>query len=151
MTPPAKPTFCPHCHSNKIIRKGTRKNQFRLVPLYFCKDCYKYFSSVDIAKVKYLPHVILRALSLYDLGYPQTTVAKMLTARYRVQVPQRTVSSWLARYEKLCTFRSLRPKAVKLYSPEDMVSTQTLEHRQVYEFKLHLAKLELLGNVLGKP
>lgn len=140
----AKPTFCPHCHSEKIIRKGTRKNQYRVIPLYLCKICFKYFSVAEIAKVKYPPHIILKALSLYNLGYSQSEVIKQLTSKYHIRVPQRTISSWLERYAKISTFRKLRSQAVKLYAPENMIVTKTLEHRQVYEFKIHQGKLTLL-------
>lgn len=149
MSIPAKPSFCPHCHSEKVIRKGTRKNQFRVIPLYLCKACSKYFSSVDIARVKYPPHIILKALSLYNLGHPQTEVVGILTARYKVRVPQRTISSWLTRYAKLCAFRQLRSKALKLYRPTDMIKSQRLDHRQIYVHTFHRAKAKLLSNTLN--
>ncbi len=146
--PITKPTFCPHCHSSQIIRKGTRKNQYMVVPLYLCKDCLKYFSSAQISKVKYPPHIILKALSLYNLGYSQSEVITKLASNHRIKVPQRTVSSWLERYSDITLFRKLRSKAVKLFKPQDMIYTKQLEHKQVYDFKIHQAKLILLEKSL---
>jgi hypothetical protein len=100
--------------------------------------------------VKYDPFHILKALSLYNLGYSQSRVSSLLASRHHVQVPQRTISSWIARYAGLCAFKNLRQKAMHLYSPMQMIGAQRLEHRQVYSYKFHRAKLELLQGVLPR-
>ena len=151
MSVPYKPTFCPHCHANNIIRKGIRRNQYRLIPLYFCKSCFKYFSTETIARVKYPPHVIIKARSYYNLGYSQSEVARILAKSHRLKVPRRTISLWLERYKDVCTFNRLRDQAKKLYSPQEMILSHTFEHRQTYGYKLHLAKLELLKGTLPHP
>jgi transposase-like protein len=143
--------LCPYCNSDQLIRKGTRKNRYRTVPLYQCKNCDRYFSLAALAGVKYPPRAILTALGLYNLGYSQSRVAEKISAKYHVKIPQRTVSSWVERYAKLCPFGRLRAKAAKLYRPAEMVSRISLQHRQVYTYKLHQAKLRLLENTLQSP
>jgi hypothetical protein len=144
MTIPSKPSFCPYCHSQAIIKKGSRQNLYRLIPQYRCKTCYKYFSSVTIAKVKYPPRLIMQAITYYNLGHPQTTVANLLAKKHRTRVPRRTISDWLNRYRLVCTYARFRDRAIKRYQPDDLIQSHLLEHRQVYTFQLHRAKLELL-------
>ncbi len=145
------PTHCPFCRSKKLIHKGTRKNQYRLAPRYLCKTCRRYFTFGGIPGAKYPPEVILKALSLYNLGYPQTAVAERLAARYRMNVSQRTISSWIKRYAPLCTFKNLRTNALEFYAPKQMIAAQRLDHRQVYIYRYHKAKLELLQSILPRP
>jgi transposase-like protein len=141
---------CPFCHSTQIVRKGTRKNQVRVVQLFQCKTCQRYFSSTPLGGVKYHPFHILKALSFYNLGYPQSRVSSLLASRHHVKVPQRTISSWIARYAGLCAFKNLRPRAMRLFPPAQMICTQRLEHRQVYRYKFHRAKLDLLEGALPR-
>lgn len=138
---------CPQCGSVQVIRKGVRQNQFRPVQLYRCNNCGRYFSATDIARAKYPARVILNALRLYHLGYPQEEVARLLASKHHIGVPQRTISSWIKRYASLCTFGKLRAKAIKLYKPGEMIAKRTLQHRQVYAYQLHRAKLDLLGGL----
>lgn len=142
---------CPQCGSGRVIRKGVRHNQYRPVQLYHCKACGKHFSAAGIARVKYPAPIILKALSLYNLGHSQEEVARLLAARHRLQVPQRTISSWIIRYASLCTFGKLRAKAIRLYKPGEMITSHSLQHRQVYRFQMHRAKLELLQGALPRP
>jgi transposase-like protein len=149
MTIPGKPSFCPHCHSHAIIKKGSRQNLYRIIPQYQCRSCYKYFSSATIAKVKYPPRLIMQAITYYNLGHPQTTVANLLAKKHRTRVPRRTISEWIKRYRSVCIYVRLRDQAVKRYQPENLIQTHLLEHRQVYTFQLHRAKLELLETNLS--
>lgn len=150
MSASVQPSACPFCHSTQIIRKGTRKNQVRVVQVFQCKTCQRYFSSAPLAGVKYDAFHILKALSFYNLGYSQGRVSSLLASRYHVKAPQRTISSWIARYASLCAFKNLRQKAIHLYSPMQMIGAQRLEHRQVYSYKFHRAKLDLLEGVLAR-
>jgi predicted RNA-binding Zn-ribbon protein involved in translation (DUF1610 family) len=35
----SKPDFCPTCDGRRIIKRGLRKNCFRRLQIYSCKDC----------------------------------------------------------------------------------------------------------------
>ena len=74
----SKPDFCPVCDGRRIIKRGLRKNSFRQLQIYWCKDCGGYFSSLTGLKgVKYPPRVIARALCLYNLGHSQEDTARL--------------------------------------------------------------------------
>lgn len=148
--PKSTPVLCPHCSSALVTRKGFRQNRYRSVPLYRCTACGKYFSISGIAKVLHPPHIIVKTLSLYNLGYSQQEIVRLLGSRHRHKVSQRTVSSWITRYAHLCPFLRLRGQAHKTYTPDTMIVKKLLRHQQVYAFQLHRAKLDLLEDVLPR-
>jgi transposase-like protein len=137
----AKPDVCPTCHGRRIVRDGVRKNTFRQLQIYWCKDCRAHFSSLTGLKgVKYPPRLIARAVSLYNGGYSQEEVARRIASEHRIAVPRRTISDWISGYRPITTFHRLRAAAVEQFG-HNMLRQRTLDHQQVYEYKLHLAKL----------
>jgi ATP-dependent exoDNAse (exonuclease V) beta subunit len=55
-----------------------------------------------------------------------------------------TLSAWIAQYSQLCRYERLRPYAVKMYNPADMVEVVTMAHRQLFRFRYHRAKTRLM-------
>jgi transposase-like protein len=146
----SKPDFCPACDGRQIIKRGLRKNNFRQLQIYFCKDCRKYFSSLAGLKgVKYPPRVIARALCLYNLGHSQEEAARRIASEHRLTVPRRTISDWISGYRSITTFGRLRAAAL-LKFPDGMLKNRRLEHQQIYEYKVHLPKLELMAQVVPR-
>jgi len=132
------------------IKRGLRKNSHRQLQIYFCKDCGKYFSSLAGLKgVKYPPRVIARALCLYNLGHSQEETVRRIASEHRVKVARRTVSDWISGYRSITTFHRLRAAAIQKF-PGGMLKERSLEHQQVYEYKVHLAKLALMHNAVAQ-
>ena len=139
----AKPDCCPSCDGRQIIKRGLRKNSYRHLQIYWCRSCGKYFSPLaGVKRVKYPPRVIARALCLYNLGHSQEETAREIAAEFRITVPRRTLADWIAGCRTITTFHRLRSTAVFSFSQE-MLRERTLEHQQIYEYKVHLAKLAL--------
>jgi transposase-like protein len=146
----SKPDFCPACDGRQIVKRGLRKNSLRQLQIYFCKDCGKYFSPLAGPKgVKYPPRVIARALCLYNLGHSQEETVRRIASEHRVKVPRRTVSDWISGYRSITTFHRLRAAAIQEF-PDGMLKERSLEHQQVYEYKVHLAKLALMHNAVAQ-
>ncbi len=135
---------CSYCNRKDVIKAGVRKNRFQKIQRYHCKNCRRFFIDKALKDKTYPAKVILKAISLYNLGYPKKHVIKELLRRYNIKVPQRTISEWLKRYSNPCTYYTLRKEAIKLFKPKDIILSEKLEHKQVYNFKLHLGKLALL-------
>lgn len=55
-----------------------------------------------------------------------------------------TLSNWLSETTELCRFSRMRAYALKNFSPKDMVITATLAHRQLYRYRFHQAKCDLM-------
>jgi len=84
LTIQSKPDFCPECDGRRIITRGLRKNSFRQLQIYWCKDCGGYFVPlVGMRGVKYPPRVIARTLCLYNLGHSQEAAARRIALEHR--------------------------------------------------------------------
>ena len=135
---------CLYCRAKDIIRFGIRKSRFGNIQKYLCKHCRRNFTDKPLSYASYPAKIILKAVSLYNLGYSQNNVVNQISQRYGIKVPQRTLSDWIARYLNPCTYYALRKQAIKLYKPKDIILSERLQHKQVYNFKLHKAKIVLL-------
>jgi hypothetical protein len=143
-----RPDSCPSCDSRRIIKRGLRKNSLRHLQIYCCKDCGRYFASLQGLKgVKYPPRVIARALCLYCLGFTQDEVVRRLLFEHRIAVPRRTLSHWIAGYRSITTFCRLRSAAVLRFG-QDMIRERILDRRQTYEYKVHIPKLALTADAV---
>src|SRR6195256_4236774 len=140
------PDRCPHCNSKRLIKKGTRKKKLEDVPLYRCRSCGRTFAPGPLAirnKTYPLPE-ILEAFTLYDRGNTLEATAEKLSSRFGHRVAPSTISRWLAEHPALTTYRRLRDRGRRQFSPTQLIRTHKLYHRQVYEFAYHRAKLAFL-------
>ncbi|MEK6912671.1 MAG: PD-(D/E)XK nuclease family protein [Nanoarchaeota archaeon] len=140
---------CPFCNSTKVKKQGKRKSKLQITQKYLCKKCDKYFSDNEkrILNKTYPAKIILQSISLYNLGHSQQKVSKLIAQRYKIIVPQRTISEWLNTYKNVCTFHKMRKQAIKLYPPDEIIETNTFMHNNLpYKFQIHRAKLKLLFN-----
>jgi hypothetical protein len=81
-------------------------------------------------------------LCLYNLGHSQEGTARRIASEHRITVPRRTVSAWISGYRSITTFHRLRSAAILQFG-HNMLKERTLDHQQVYQYKVHLAKLAL--------
>ena len=140
------PTRCPHCNSTRLVKKGTRKNKLERVPLYRCRACGRTFAAGPLAirnKTYPLPE-ILEALTLYNRGNTLGDTATKISSRYGHPVAASSISRWLSEHPTLTSYRRLRARGRRLFSPTRIIRAQKLYHRQVYEFAYHRAKLAFL-------
>src|SRR6202795_1340482 len=140
------PERCPHCNGKRLIKKGTRKKKLEDVPLYRCRSCGRTFAPGPRAirnKTYPLPE-ILEAFTRYDRGNTLEATAEKISSRYGHGVAPSTISRWLAEHPALTTYRRLRERGRRLFTPTQLIRTHKLYHRQVYEFAYHRAKLAFL-------
>ncbi len=135
---------CPYCSGSAIVKKGKREKKMEIVQLWFCADCKKVFTP-QLVKGKSFPlRVIFDGMSYYNLGYSLENSCRFLKAKYGLAVAASTVGQWIEEYRELCTYRRMREYAMRRYTPRQTLVSATLYHRQVYTFRYHPAKLELL-------
>jgi hypothetical protein len=80
----SRPDFRPAYDGRWIIKRGLRKNSFRHLQIYWCKDCGGYFVSlVGLKGVKYPPRVIARALCPVQLRIPTCTEPRNGSSRVK--------------------------------------------------------------------
>jgi DNA-directed RNA polymerase subunit RPC12/RpoP len=145
-SPIKPPERCPHCNSKRLIKKGTRKKKLEDVPLYRCRECGRTFAPGPrtIRNKTYPLPEILEAFTLYDRGNTLEATAEKISSRYGHRVAPSTISRWLAEHPALTTYHRLRDRGRRLFTPTQLIRTQKLYHRQVYEFAYHRAKLAFL-------
>jgi len=139
---------CPYCSGANFVKRGTRQKKNEIVQLYLCNDCQKTFTPGG-AKGKHYPiSVILDAISLYYIGYSLEESVKrasrIIDANKENIIDRATLLDWINEYEPLCAFARMRPHALKLFPPEQTISSATLAHRQLYRFRHHRSKTILI-------
>ncbi len=143
----AKSVVCIYCHSKKVVKNGQRKAKFQTIQKYLCKECNRHFLDTEkrVPNKTYPTQTILRAISFYNLGYSQQKVSNIISKRYKIKVPQRTISQWLSEYRNICTFYKIRKEATNFYSPDEIIEDHVLMHNNLpYKFQIHKAKLQIL-------
>ncbi|PIZ57486.1 hypothetical protein COY23_01320, partial [bacterium (Candidatus Torokbacteria) CG_4_10_14_0_2_um_filter_35_8] len=135
---------CLNCGSSDIIKKGKRKTKFGFRQFYYCKNCKKGFIDSKLLHKTYGPKVIVSAVSYYNLGNTLERSAKLTNRRFKVKISKSSVSQWLKEFRDICTYYKARPRVLKNYGKEILVS-KTFKHNDLaYNFKYHKPKLEIL-------
>lgn len=145
---------CLYCRGARIVRKGKRRKKLETVQLWYCKDCDQVFTPKTLKGKTYPIPVILDGLSYYALGHSLEDAATLLQEHYGVRVTPTTLSNWLKEYRPLCPYARLRnhPGTRARYSPYRVIESTRLHHRQVYHYRIHRPKLDLLAdNYPGGP
>ncbi|MDP4010770.1 MAG: hypothetical protein Q8P72_00910, partial [Candidatus Roizmanbacteria bacterium] len=157
---------CPYCGSLDFVKRGFRQKKREKIQLYLCSSCQKTFTPYSTKGKRYPMAVVIDAISIYNLGYSLETTCRIMNQRTSTVIPAQagiqsgspigvgddkrgilppsTLTDWLSEFAELCRFSRMRAFALKKYSPKDMVISATLAHRQLYRFRFHRAKCELV-------
>ena len=114
--------FCKYCKSDRIGKKGTRKNKSGVVQLYRCRDCKKVFSgNFGFRYRRYSPEIVSEAIHLYYSGMSSYAIADLLEAR-GIDVTSSAVRKWVDRYSKVASLftDSLTPDVGKWYRGDEV-------------------------------
>ncbi|MAE43326.1 hypothetical protein CMO93_06125 [Candidatus Woesearchaeota archaeon] len=136
---------CTLCNSIKTKKAGLKRNKFQVIQQYVCKSCGKIFTKRNLKNKTYTPNIILNSISFYNLGYTQQQTSNLIAQKFKIKVPQRTISQWINEYKHITTFNKLRKASLKQYPREEIIDTHEFLHNNLpYKFQIHKAKLELL-------
>jgi hypothetical protein len=145
-SPIKPPERCPRCASRKLTTKGHRKKKLEAICLYRCRTCEHRFSPGPrgLRNKTYPTGEIIDALTDYNRGHSLEETAKRLSSRHGRSIAGSTISRWLNAHPGLTTYRRIRARGLKLFSPPMVIRIAKLYHTQVYEFGYHRAKLAFL-------
>lgn len=136
---------CPYC-SGKIVKRGIRKKKFEEVQIYYCKNCERRFTS-QITKNKTYPlRVILDTLTFYNKLYNFEEIADLIFHKYGIRLSSHIISRWIEEYKRYLPFLRMREFILKNYKRKEMAEESILLHQQIYNFKFHRAKTDLILN-----
>lgn len=120
--------ICPYCLSKNFVKRGVRKNVNQTVQLYLCKNegCGRTFTAQDI-KGKHFPlHIIIESMSYYNLGLTLEETCRIIKKKFGVAPEPATLSDWINEYKELCRYERLRPYAIKLFGPKEVIEVTTM-------------------------
>ena len=138
-------TKCPYCSGN-IVKRGVRKKKFEEVQIYYCKNCDKRFTSLITKHKTYPLKIIIDSLTLYNRLNSIDNIPQLIKEKYAIEIKPRVISDWLKEYEKYIPFIRMREFAAKKYDKKEFIEESKLFHQQIYNFKYHRAKLDLILN-----
>jgi hypothetical protein len=138
--------FCPFCFSKDFVKRGVRQRKHSIAQLYICKnpECGKTFTAEAVKGKRFPLEAVIEGMSYYNLGFTFEESCRILRQKYGIEPASETLSEWVEEYKPLCRFERLRPYAIKLYRPKEMVEVVTMAHRQLYRFRYHRAKIRLM-------
>lgn len=135
---------CPYCESKDIVKKGFREKEHEKIQRYICRDCGKQFTGQRLKGKRHPARVILDGISFYNLGYSYEESCRFLERRYGMKVDSTTLARWVEDFSDLCTYGRIREYGMKLYTANQVIQSSKMFHRQVYVYRYHRAKMELL-------
>jgi len=138
-------TNCPYCQGN-VVKRGVRKKKYEQVQRYYCNSCDKSFISAITKHKTYPLKIIIDALTSYNRLNPADKIPALIKEKYGIQITSRIISDWLREYEQYIPFLRMRGFAAKKYEQKELIEESKLIHQQVYNFKFHRAKLDLIMN-----
>lgn len=135
---------CPYCGGRRIIRKGVRRNKYGDVQLFYCRHCKKKFTPL-VNKHKSFPlRVILHAITEYNRLHTLEDAAATVSRRYGIAVSRQTLKNWLAIFREYLPVARMRGAIADAYDRNRAFLECQLLHGQVYAFKYHRAKADLI-------
>jgi len=101
ITPITSLTNCIYCGSDKLIKKGLRKNKTGDIQKYQCQTCNRYFTfNIGFERMKHNPQAVTAAMQLYFSGESLRSTMRSLRL-LGVEVSYRTILNWIRKYTKL--------------------------------------------------
>ena len=138
-----KLTHCPYCRG-KLVKRGKRKKKFEVVQRYYCQNCKKSLISPITKNKTYPLRIILDSLSLYNKLCTLQEIIKIIQEKYGVKLQSKTISLWLEQYKSYLPFLRMREFVKDKYNKKEIIEESNLFHKQIYQFKYHKAKIDLI-------
>lgn len=135
---------CPYCAGKNFVKFGQRQKKHELVQMYFCKHCQKKFTS-SITKNKTFPlRLILDSITFYNRLNSLEESAQKISAQYGIKISFQNIANWLKAFAEYLPFARMRDFIAQNYDKRSVFVESKMLHGQVYDFKYHRAKTNLI-------
>lgn len=140
---------CPYCKGTDFVKAGFRKKKFEKVQLFYCKHCHKKFTPLITKSKTYPISIILKSLILYSQFLEPEEISERINQEHGLKINPATIFSWIKEYQRFTPFQRMRGYLKEKMKNNkidlmDMVVEQRLFHKQIYDFKYHRWKTEIL-------
>ncbi len=135
---------CPYCKGTKIVKKGTRQKKHEIVQLYYCKYCTKKFTPLSNKNLTTPLNIVIDAITRYNKLATLEQSAKIVSEKYGIKISPQNIKNWLEKFSEYLPFERMRDFINKKYKPREAIVETKLFHGQIYDFKYHRAKTDLI-------
>ena len=140
---------CPYCQGSDFVKTGFRPKKFEKIQVFYCNHCKKKFTPLVTIGKTYPISLILQSLIWFNKFVEPEEIALHINEKYGLRIAPQTIANWIKEYERLIPFKRMREYLMgKLQKNElnlkEMVAEQKLFHQQIYDFKYHRFKTDLL-------
>ena len=114
--------FCKYCRSDKIRKKGVRKNKSGVVQLMYCNECRRVFSAnFGFRYRRYDPAIISEAMHLYFSGMSSRAISDLFETR-GIDIDDSAIRRWIERYSRIAGLYtdSLTPEVGNWYRADEV-------------------------------
>ncbi len=88
--------------------------------------------------------IILDSLTLYNKLNSFEEISEIIKEKYGVKITSQIISRWITEYKNYLPFLRMREFIIKKYQKKELVEESKLVHKQIYNFKFHRAKTDLI-------
>ncbi|OGC52013.1 hypothetical protein A2982_00145 [candidate division WWE3 bacterium RIFCSPLOWO2_01_FULL_39_13] len=138
------PDVCPYCQGKQITKKGIRSKKYEQIQIYYCKKCQKKFTASYTKGKTYPLKIILDAVTAYNRLNSLDQSANTITQKYGIKISPQNVANWAKSLRKHLSFLRMREFVNKKYDKHDVFIETQMFHGQIYNFKYHRAKTDLI-------
>lgn len=142
-------SHCPYCSGTDFVKTGFRLKKHEKIQVFFCRRCQRKFTPLITKGKTYPIAVILKSLIWFNQFLEPLAIAEKIKQEYGLKIVPETIANWLKEYERFTPFSRMRQYLkTKLEQGEinlkEMVVEQRLFHQQIYDFKYHRFKTNLV-------
>jgi hypothetical protein len=139
-------SVCPYCHGKDFVKAGFRLKKFEKIQVFYCNHCKKKFTPLVTKNKTYPISIILQSLIWFNKFVEPEGIVRRIKEKYGIKITSQTINNWVKEYERLIPFKRMREylKQKNDFDLKDMVVEQKLFHQQIYDFKYHRFKTDLL-------
>jgi hypothetical protein len=141
--------FCPYCYGTDFVKSGFRVKKFEKIQIFYCNHCQKKFTPLVTRGKTYPVSIILQSLIQFNKFIEPEQIALWLNEKYDFKITPQTIANWIKEYERLIPFKRMREYLMKKLKDgqlnlKEMIAEQRFFHQQIYDFKYHRFKTDLL-------
>src|SRR3546814_15965469 len=118
-----------YCRGKAIRREGVRRNKYETFQLWYCKVCDRVFTQRRAKGRTYPLKIILESLMPYYRGSTRAATTRTIRERFGIDVPLRTLSSWIAESRDTTAFARMRDEARACFLPPRLAPSLRLHPR----------------------
>lgn len=140
---------CPYCKGADFVKWGFREKKHEKIQIFWCNHCKKKFTPLVTKGKTYPISLILQSLILFNRFYEPDKIAEYLNEKYGFKIVPQTILNWTKEYKRFTPFLRMReflkPKLERgELNLKEMAAEQRLFHQQIYDFKYHRWKTDLV-------